>query len=89
MKPGDIVKVKWIDSTRDGRVWVDLSNFNYDEHDSSMYQVGVGIFVKKTKDGLYLCSDVRADAILNYYVANLHAIPNRAVISMEILGRVG
>jgi hypothetical protein len=85
-KQGDIIKVFWIDSCGTGSIWQNDSNFNYKEHDKSMYNQSIGYFVKLTDVALYLCEGVRDwnEGRMDFdAAANLFAIPLCAILKSE------
>lgn len=62
MKRGDIIGIKWIDSTACSTVlWIDEDTIDFDGYDKAMYYQSVGYFIKKTKDAIYFCQSIRMD----------------------------
>jgi len=86
MEHGDLIRIRWLDSVSDVRVWIDEDEFNFDSNDKGMEYESVGYFIRETKVAIYLCQSMRIhedDGGSN--LGHLLSIPNKAILSIKII----
>jgi len=87
MKRGDVVRIEWIDSVGDNRVWIDYETFDFDSYDSAMLYKSIGYFVRKTSRATYICQSLQLyEDCGGANLGHLLAIPNKAILSINEKG---
>lgn len=78
----DLLEIDWIDSCSDDTSWMNVEDFNYDEHDKAMRLRTIGYFLKETELATYIARSHRPGGKL---VDGLFSIPNKAIIKITML----